>query len=224
MSVKFSKTIIAGLFLTASVAVNAELVTTDWKNTGDELATLDTDTGIEWLDLTQTDGMSINQVESLTGEGSTFEGWRLPTQPEIVGLMSQAFPSEVALIQLGSTYRSTTSTETINEARAFKGLFGYVGSSGGFVFSAGLVKNITGTGYAVTRAGTFYNTTTTNLMMKQNVDSSYGYTNPLLGVFLVKDDPVAPEPEENSSKGATLNSDFTPSGEVSDGNKIRFVY
>jgi hypothetical protein len=56
---KFKITLIA--LLISATSAHAELVATDWKNTGDGLATLDTATGIEWLDLTQTDNMSINQ-------------------------------------------------------------------------------------------------------------------------------------------------------------------
>jgi hypothetical protein len=66
---KLKTTFIAVALLLSATSTQAALVETDWTNTGDALATLDTDTGIEWLDLTQTLGMSINQAEGLIASG-----------------------------------------------------------------------------------------------------------------------------------------------------------
>ena len=46
-------------------------------------ATLDSNTGIEWLDLSETVGMSMDYVVSQTGGGGEFAGWRLPTSDEL---------------------------------------------------------------------------------------------------------------------------------------------
>ena len=69
----------------SSIAANAEFIKGDWKTAGDSLSVVDSETGIEWLNLAQTDGMSINQVQSQLD--STFEGWRLPTQSEVAEMM-----------------------------------------------------------------------------------------------------------------------------------------
>jgi len=53
----------------------AEIVDTDWKSEGDALAFVDTDTGIEWLKLDYTAGMTIE-------EGLSIDGWRLATASE----------------------------------------------------------------------------------------------------------------------------------------------
>ena len=39
---------------------NATIISTDWRITGDNLITQDTDSGLEWLDLTVTDGLSYS--------------------------------------------------------------------------------------------------------------------------------------------------------------------
>lgn len=55
----------------------ASFIKTDWQVAGDRKAVLDSTTGIEWLNLTQTNGLSVNQVISQLD--TTFKGWRLPT-------------------------------------------------------------------------------------------------------------------------------------------------
>lgn len=71
-----------------SLGANAALVSTDWKTAGDGKATLDTQTGIEWLDLSVTDGLTIGQVKSLLP--TTYAGWRLPTPEEVFTMLSNA--------------------------------------------------------------------------------------------------------------------------------------
>jgi MYXO-CTERM domain-containing protein len=88
----FKKTLIAATLLLSITSAQAALVESDWQNTGDALATLDTETGIEWLDLTQTVFMSINEAEELTGSSGTFDGWRLPTRLEVNNLFQNMFP------------------------------------------------------------------------------------------------------------------------------------
>ena len=48
----------------------ADLVATDWKTSGDALATLHEETGIEWLKLYNTLDNSIEEALSQTGEGA----------------------------------------------------------------------------------------------------------------------------------------------------------
>lgn len=75
---------IAGLL--ASQA-HASLMNADWTAQGDAKAAIDTRTGLEWLDLTVTDGMSIAYVISQTSAGGLFAGWRLPTVSEIFDVL-----------------------------------------------------------------------------------------------------------------------------------------
>ena len=81
----------AALLLTFSLTANAGFVKTDWKSSGDSLSVLHEETGKEWLSLTQTDGMSINQVIAQLGNGGTFDGWRLPTASEVEVMLKDSF-------------------------------------------------------------------------------------------------------------------------------------
>ena len=68
------------LCLAGSLA-HAGFVDTDWKVDGDQRAVLHEETGIEWLKLDETIGMSINGVSAQLD--STYSGWRLPTRSEV---------------------------------------------------------------------------------------------------------------------------------------------
>lgn len=95
-------TLAAGLI---STQASAAFVSTDWKTNGDSLATLDTKTGLEWLDLTQTAYKSINQVKS---ELSTlYVGWRMPTYDEMVILSRNIYPTVIS-----SAFSSPNRTST----------------------------------------------------------------------------------------------------------------
>jgi hypothetical protein len=48
--------------------------------------TTDTSTGLDWLDLTATAGMSYNQVSAELGAGGMFEGWTYATRAQVTGL------------------------------------------------------------------------------------------------------------------------------------------
>jgi hypothetical protein len=47
--------------------------------------TTDTSTGLDWLDLTATAGMSYNQVSAELGAGGIFEGWTYATRAQVSG-------------------------------------------------------------------------------------------------------------------------------------------
>ncbi|MFQ3188914.1 MAG: hypothetical protein ACI936_000034 [Paraglaciecola sp.] len=170
----------------ASMSASAQLISTDWKNTGDKLATLDESTGIEWLDLTQTDGMSIDTAEGLLS--SRFEGWRLPTRSEVTELMVNAFPSEKNRVQ-GAGGWGITNTTTDNEVDNFRLLFGttYINSNGNYTY--GLFKNDPGGDYSVLRSGAYDQESDDYISLYSNAswtnDTSYSST--LLGVYLVSD-------------------------------------
>lgn len=91
----FKRSILSAFILAAgliSTQANAAFIATDLKDKGDALATLDTETGIEWLDLTLTKGMSINAVLNSIANGS-LKGWRLPTASEVENLMRASLPT-----------------------------------------------------------------------------------------------------------------------------------
>jgi len=50
--------------------------------------TTDTESSLDWLDVTQSLGMSFNTVNSQFGTGDQFEGWRYATAADFTGLIS----------------------------------------------------------------------------------------------------------------------------------------
>jgi len=71
----------------ASLNVSAEIVATDWKVVGDSKSFVHVETGVEWLRLTETKGLSLNQMINLLS--SDFNGWRLATRNEVNVLMTE---------------------------------------------------------------------------------------------------------------------------------------
>ena len=69
-----------------SFTVSADLISIDWKIVGDNLITRDTVSGLDWLDLTETNNMSYGQVSEQIGTGGQFAGYRYATNSEVVAL------------------------------------------------------------------------------------------------------------------------------------------
>lgn len=88
----FNKSILSVLVLVAgfsSAQANAAFVPTDWKFVGDKKSTLDTETGLEWLDLDVTNNLSMSDVAArLT---SDYAGWRFPSASEMNDMFSRFF-------------------------------------------------------------------------------------------------------------------------------------
>ena len=66
-----------------SVSINAELM-------DNGKYTLDTKTGLDWLDLTETKGMSYSFVLSQFKSGGQFEGWEFATREQLNVFLSDA--------------------------------------------------------------------------------------------------------------------------------------
>jgi hypothetical protein len=114
--------LIAAGTLFSSVA-HAELISTDWKVEGDGYSTLDTISGKEWLDLSLTSGMTYNQVASQLGEGGEFEGWRLPTEDEVLTLLDNSILDK-NLIDYGDYSRNASTVYSGEFAAAFGNFIG----------------------------------------------------------------------------------------------------
>jgi len=77
--------------LAATEVVSAETIAaTDWKVQGDHKLTLDSNTGLEWLDIDQTLNKSYERVTFLLGTGQTYEGFRYATEQEFTALVANA--------------------------------------------------------------------------------------------------------------------------------------
>lgn len=78
-----------------STSTSAELVAVDFKDPGDKLLTLDTQSRLEWLDITETAGLSYNQMLPLIAPGGKFEGFRPASSAEVSGLFAAAGITEI---------------------------------------------------------------------------------------------------------------------------------
>lgn len=156
-----------------ATSAQAELIEADWQTAGDKLITQDTSTGLSWLDLTQTQGMSIPVVQSLLG--TTFSGWRLPTKTEVVELGGSFFSD----LSPGATRE----TVDLAEASRFRELLGP--SNGGSLF--GLLFDAANAQTPVARSGV-----SLNLYMTEGTSRDINAAYASYGVFLVADTVAAP--------------------------------
>lgn len=81
--------LIGALFILLSTLasdLSAAVVNDDWKNSGDNLITLDTVTGLRWLDLSASYGLNYDYVSGQLGVGGDFDGFRYATTAEVVNL------------------------------------------------------------------------------------------------------------------------------------------
>jgi len=87
----------------------------------------DTATGLDWLDVTTTAGMSFNQVSSQLGSGGQFAGWRYATGDQFNTLMSN-----YSGIAIGAGYYGFVDMETDR----IDGLLGLMGSTLDYYYGA----------------------------------------------------------------------------------------
>jgi hypothetical protein len=183
---KLKNTFIAAALLLSITSAQAALVATDWQTVGDAAATLDTETGIEWLDLTQTSNASINEIEGLLG--STFNGWRLPSRAEVTGLMVNTFASASANMATAGNWLYNNA-QTDNEVDTFRTFFGNVKTSSGADFSRGLYKSSpSGSGSSLmSGVDDTQSNDLVRLYSNHFLADGFEYKAASLGVFLVSD-------------------------------------
>ena len=89
------KKILGVLLCFVFVSADAALVSVDWQTSGDNLITRDTTSGLEWLDLTVTAGMSYDSIVAQMGSGGTYEGWAYTTEAQVATFFDNAGGSGV---------------------------------------------------------------------------------------------------------------------------------
>lgn len=89
---KLSATLALSLLgISFPASTHAALITRDFAaGSGDALLTYDSDTGLEWLDATITDGRSFTEVKAGWGGWTTTSGFRYATMAELRGLFVSA--------------------------------------------------------------------------------------------------------------------------------------
>jgi hypothetical protein len=182
---KTIKTVMAASLLLSTVSVQAGLVSTDWKTSGDGLSTLHEETGIEWLDLTQTLHMSINEVDGLLG--STYLGWRFATKVEVADLLKEVFPDGASYVDTSGSYRFGQGAHV--SAQTLISFLGRTATGHNGPYSMGLFKADSETGEpevlysGMTKSGLSNGYLKTNVFLSASYDVSHNYS----GVYLVSD-------------------------------------
>lgn len=81
------------IFIVSAIAFSASshatLLTQDYKQVGDGLITFDTQSGLEWLDLTETNDRSYSDVYNNLGAGGLFEGWSYAAYDQVASFYGQ---------------------------------------------------------------------------------------------------------------------------------------
>ena len=97
---------------------SAALISVDYQSIGDGLLTHDLDNGLEWLDLTETAGLTYDYVSANLGPSGAFEGFRYANDVEVKGLFISAGVPEPVVNVSTANYAGVTN------------LIGFVGDLG----------------------------------------------------------------------------------------------
>lgn len=168
------KAIIAGAIATASLATQASFIHTDWEVAGDQKATIDQDTNLEWLKLSETKGMSITTVKGLLG--TQFSGWRLPTKSEVNTMFANILPD--------NTFNEHYTTGSVAKTEQVTYFIEYMGqTTSGYSYGLHLNDDPVVAGTAVLFSGVYSYQFWEDYARSNNESFSSGY----YGVYLVKD-------------------------------------
>jgi hypothetical protein len=125
------------LMASVGFSASASLISSDYEGAGLGGATLDTNSGLEWLSLSYTDGKSFNQSLEMIANGGSLEGWRLPTYQEYLDLIVVNMEVEESAVE--SRYFNITADNNIKWVDAF-GMTHDDRSAGYFTRTDGLIS------------------------------------------------------------------------------------
>ncbi len=176
--------------LTLSLSANAAIIDMD-------TITRDTDSGLDWLDLSETTGRSAYDISNSLGEGQEFEGWRFATSTEVSTLWANLglsynldFPYyfssystfKTAVNLLGNTYEGYTQS-----GYDYEGVVGWTGT---------ITQDLgDGVNLYQQRAGLYLpiqngNTSDSLWVFQESAGSHWYNTRPYIGSYLVQQSAV----------------------------------
>jgi hypothetical protein len=138
LKTSYAAGIAALTFMQPLAPANAAVVAADWKMAGDGLVTRDVTNGREWLDLTQTTGLTVGQAIAQTGAGARLESWRLANMDELFSLYASAV-GPVTPSSNGNTPISNFSPAELSSLRNLVDLIGVTFTLPGRNDSIGLI-------------------------------------------------------------------------------------
>lgn len=183
-------------------SAHAAVAAADWQTTGDGLLTRDTVNGLDWLDLTVTRGLSVNDAVALTRPGQTFEGFRIARLDQLFGLYGQAVGPVVPAFN-GNTPIFDFTPEERAAQRQFVDLIGVTitydfPDFGTRRDAIGLLRTTPGTeDSSLLAGGLFFYFDDRELSFSWFNDgytNSRTYSDPSTGIYLVRSLGAVPEP------------------------------
>ncbi len=126
----FMLAVIVAVMLMPSYA-GALLISQDDVTFGIDSITYDDETGLEWLDLTETAGLSYDGISAQLGVGGTYDGWRYVTEGEVNTLMVNAGIPDIG----------TQSEANAAPSLALLGLVGITDGAPGYYEAYGLIAD-----------------------------------------------------------------------------------
>lgn len=142
----FKKTLLVSAIALASVSAQAELIDSDWKQVSDGLTVLDTESGLEWLNLDQTNGLGFAQIDAKLD--NELAGWRFATRDELTVLFDHGFTTALVGVD-GKYYDGVNNPGLSAEIAIFKALTGYTSADrslgyyweGSALYQAGTIES-----------------------------------------------------------------------------------
>jgi hypothetical protein len=186
----FKRILLAASLMTMAGASQAELAHADYYS-GDQMVTVDSETGLAWMKLDMTQAYNLNTIESAFAEGEDFEGWTVATSDQVKNLWDGFFDVGTYNKNASSiNFIGPTFGVEIAEFNAFKEFIGGgAWGSAGYTYSVGeffqdedssAVGATGAAGFVATDGGfgSYYS---------PEVTQKYSFTDLTTGVYIVKD-------------------------------------
>tara|TARA_Y100000310_G_C20630410_1_gene788331 strand:+ start:65 stop:718 length:654 start_codon:yes stop_codon:yes gene_type:complete len=107
-----------------SFSVNAEYIELDLKQSGDQLVTYESKSGLYFMDITETVGMSVDEVKAELGDGGLFSGWSIATLTQAAQFTNEAFQNiDISAISR-SNYGKVSLTNEFSPVRNLQNMLG----------------------------------------------------------------------------------------------------
>ncbi|MCP4284786.1 MAG: PEP-CTERM sorting domain-containing protein [Gammaproteobacteria bacterium] len=181
------KTILLLVTFCLSLSAQASLISNNDAGFGANSITTDTDSSLDWLDLTFSKGFSYNQLVTETSAGGIFDGFRLAMMGEVQSLFGAA--------SLPTTTTDITDLATVN---VLIDLIGATRSQGSNLETLGVTGTAGGVGSHLGAGLDFFLANGAPMYRVGLGNISYGntFSATTIGGWLVRDSLSVPEPPE----------------------------
>lgn len=175
-----------------SGAAQAEFIEKDWLDTNDKKITEDSKTGLQWLDLSETRGNSVNRAL----EDYQEYGWRLPTEQEVETLTLNILKE---MGYQGSSFTGIKDISSLTGYEYIESIFGYSTFEDGIQPAnrvLGIYNNSAATATYVAGVSESIDGTVKKAQIHREISGS-GYNHVNFSVWLVSGSNLALPPPEN---------------------------